>query len=309
VPARLKPRQPQRWKWFSWAGGILRGIFAHARVWQGDVAQAGDVAEMTLTNTLELRVSDIMSILAALAAGGGVKFSPVYFTAVYNDADTLDLTGLPDLPEDIQFVGVVERLDATGQLLFWLPPNVTFDYDPATQELDVGGAAFTAGSSFMAVYVTTQNAYDKVLNALQMVQLNARIQDYIDTQVVADAEDLDFTTNPFIVKAETSLGIYVTWTCADQAGAFTLDIYAEAEDTDAGATWYDVYTGDWKYQGTPAATIAQFNSGLRITGAQNVVFEFLVRANIEDINRLRLIFDETAPAAGTVSAQVVIMNP
>jgi hypothetical protein len=280
-------------------------------VFQGDVAQPGDIAEMTLTDFLELRVSDIMSILAALAAGGGVKFSPVYFTAVYNDADTLDLTGLPDLPEDIQFVGVIERLAATGQLIFWLPPNVTFDYDPATGELDVGNAAFTAASTFMAVYVTTQNAYDQVLNALQMVQLNARIQDYIDTQEIADAYDFAggaLSTQPLPVKAQTTAGIYFTWTCANQAGAFTLDLTVEAEDTDAGETWYPIYTGDYEYHGVPAATIAQFVSALRVTGAINTVFEGLIRFNINDINRLRVTFTETAPDDGTLSAQLVIMN-
>jgi hypothetical protein len=282
-------------------------VFAHGRVYQGDIAAPGDIAELTLTPDLQLRVYDMMNALLALGAGGGVRFSPVYFNAAYHDPDELSVTGLSDVPADVQWVGVLEW--TTTGLNEWMQPEYHITYDVANARIQVAGAQFAAGSQFMAIYVTNQNAYDQVLNAIQQVQLNARVQDYIDSQLIADAETLDYTTNPFIVKAETSIGVYITWTTAADVGAYTLDIYAQAEDTDAGTTWHDVMTGDWEYQGTPAATIAQFASGLRISGVQATTYELLVRIDVNDINRLRLFFDETNQGTdGTLTASIVMMN-
>lgn len=303
------PAITSRWKWFTRLGAIIKGALGHGWIVDGTPGpyDAGEADMMTLNRILELRTTGGAAAFYQALMAIGAKFSPVYFNAAYHDADELQLNGLPTVPDDVQWVGVIEWL--TTEIKYWFQPEYHITYDPATNRIQLDGAAFTAGSQFMAIYVDNQNAYDQVLNAIQIAMLNARQQDYIDTQEIADAENLDFTSDPIIVKAETTIGVYVTWTTADQAnGGFTLDIYADAEDTDTGTTWHDVYTGDWEYQGTPAATIVQFNSGLRVTGAQNTTYHFLVRINVNDINRLRLVFDETAPAAGTISAQVVIMN-
>ena len=310
MPVRPKPRQPERWKFFSWIGALLRGIFAHARVFQGDVAEEGDIAEMTLTDDLRLRVSDVASMLMALGGGSGIKFSPVYFTAAYHDADELLLTGLPTLPDNVQFVGVIEW--TTTNVNYWFQPTYHCTFDPATSRLQVAGATFAAGSEFMAIYVEEQNAYDQVLDAIQDVQLNAREQDYIDTQTIADAEDITnpFTCDPVIVKAQTTIGLYVTWTTGAAAGAYTLDILGLAYDEDTGGNAHEIQTGDWEYQAVPAANIAIQGSTLRFSGVQATTYRFFCRIDVNDINRWAATFTEGVPGADhtTLTCEAVIMN-
>jgi len=304
VPATLKPSQPQRWKFFSWIGALLRGVFSHGRVYQGDVAEAGDIAEMTLTETLELRVSDVMAILGALAASGGVKFSPTYFTAVYNDADTLDLTGLPDVPEDIQFVAVIERL-AAGGLVFWFPPAVSFDYDPATGELDVDGAGFTAGSSFMAIYVTTQNAYDQVLNAIQMVMENAIQHEWVDVETPITAGNFA-VTNPqdtgwFITKGLKWVAVEVAWTAL---AADTITITPRSDNTDTGTTEHLWTRGDYLYpNGAIGGVVPLDANGYTLTqaGAGTIYRVFILAVHAR--NRMKIQFSSGIPS-GTITVRV-----
>lgn len=304
MPIVLKPSQPKRWTFFSWIGALLRGVFAHGRVYQGDVADAGSIAELTLTETLELRVSDVMSILGALAAGGGAKFSPVYFTAAYNDPVTLDLTGLPDLPEDIQFVAVIERL-AAGGMIFWTVPNVTFDYDPATGELVSAEAGFTATSTFMAIYITTQNAYDQVLNALQGVQMNAIQYDWVDVDTPITAGDFA-VANPqdtgfFIAKGLKWVAVEVAWTAL---GADTITMTVRSDNTDAGTIEHLWTRGDYLYpNGAIGGAVPLDASGLTVAQAGAGTIYRVYRLAVHAINRMKIQFS-SGVATGTITVRV-----
>ena len=156
------PVAPSRWKWFTRLGAIIKGSLAHGWI-VDDVPgpfDAGEADTMTLDTILQLRTTGGGAAFYQALMTMGAKFSPVYFTAAYHDPDELQLTGLPDVPDDVQWVGVIEWT-TTGEH-FWFQPAYHITYDAATDRIQLAGATFQAGSQFMAIYVTTQNAYDKV---------------------------------------------------------------------------------------------------------------------------------------------------
>lgn len=265
---------------------------------------------------LESSLSVLTSSMDSLLGSGlpGSYSSPFDFTATRYDADELSLTGLPTTPTKAQFISVVEKVNGTIRQK-WVAGVDRFEWDSTNERLQVVGVTFSADASaeWIVTYIDQVKSYDSILNALQTLRMDAHQWDWIDRQLIADAEDLStaYTSAWLNVKGQTSIGLYVTWTTPATAGAYTVDIEAFANDTDAGTNQYHVNTGDWEYQGTPAATISQNRSALQLSGVESQTYRDFVRINVRDVKRLQLKFTEGIPGALhiTLSCAVILQNP
>jgi len=88
----------------------------------------------------------------AQMAGAGTYVSPVHFTAVWNSATALDLSGYPPITDITQFMAV-KQVSSTGVETLHFPSSSTgpFSWDAVNERLTVANATFANTDVFMVV--------------------------------------------------------------------------------------------------------------------------------------------------------------
>lgn len=97
--------------------------------------------------------------LMADMAGSGVHQSPRDFTAAYNNATTLDITGMDFDPALAQIRGVVEQATDGRVTMTYHPRNYEFTWTPGAAgagQLEVANASFQATSAFIVFIEGTE---------------------------------------------------------------------------------------------------------------------------------------------------------
>ena len=267
----------------------------------GGTAYSGIPAEVAATQFAELsmtlgRLARTFEppALERILGEAGIYHSPTDFNAAWASATTLTLTGMPFVPVDAQFLGVVETT-ATGKHIYYSPSdNYLFTFVAATGVLTVTTAAFTNGSLFTVLIAGQHKGYDSMLNALQVVQLNARAQDFVDAQVVIAAGTAIATNSGAInVKGMTHVTLFYDWTSGAGAGVHDLLVTMTGNPTDAGATEYDVLDGP---EGTSV------NGAATAHDASEIV-------DVTAYDRVWIYVDEQGGTGkGTIGLTVTMMN-
>lgn len=124
-----------------------------ADFWNTDRMRAGD-ATTADTPVLPIKPVDAQGSLISSAATGGAGglslfVSPVHFTAAYQAATSLDLSGMSFAIDDFsQFVEIV-AWDASGDNpKVYTPKTHVFSWDAVNNRVTVTGAAFVSGGTF-----------------------------------------------------------------------------------------------------------------------------------------------------------------
>lgn len=244
--------------WLSLTRKGLARVYAAIEATTGLVTElaAGDERLPTMTLDRATRVQDLRMLLAFLGQDAAFH-SPDDFTAAQSDTDELTLTGLPFTPTSDQIMGVIEYKTGGTSVFHTIRDGFTFAFASTgvgTGTLTVTGTGvnFEGTSTFVVVLLNQKKAYDAVLNAIQMAQLNARQQDIVSQQRLF--EDLVLDASPgddsawVNTEGFTELGL-MAYYISDELGvgeSGTADLYVRilGNDTDAGTIEYPAHTGE-----------------------------------------------------------------
>jgi hypothetical protein len=235
----------------------------------------------------------------------GLYMSPIDFTATRHDADELNFAGMPNIPDKAQFLGVIEKVDGTIRQK-WIAGDEQFEWDAANKRLQIVGATFSvdATAEWIAWYFGQPKGFDPVLNAIQQVQINARPRKFVEEEELWDATTIAGTlTSIYIdVKGQTWLAFHFSWTTDNVNGVYSLFVTPFQDPSDTGTAKHQVFTGDWAFPNTPAATITVQGSTLRVqatvAGGVPQTVDGVLRLRVNALNRVCFDVSETPPGGG-----------
>jgi len=131
------------------------------------------MSKITLTGGALPGSVSYVDVLGALAMMGGndTYVSPYHFTAAYQAATAVDLTGgFPTITDVTQFVTVMQ-VDTAGVVSVHYPTTHVFAWDPTNSRLTITGATFTATDVFQVIIRGSDRATSLPENARLVLSL------------------------------------------------------------------------------------------------------------------------------------------
>ena len=176
---------------------------------------AADTARTSSTNVIPVQPIDSSGNIISGGTGtsGGLTLysSPVHFTAVFQAATALDLSGMPfSISNFSQFVDI-EAWDASaGFIEKYTPKTHVFSWDSVNDRVTVTGASFVTGGTYKVSILAEDRTVSIPTDSQKVTVLNPQSQEY-SFETVADVTSEADASSDYYVSLDGTRNLIIQY--------------------------------------------------------------------------------------------------